>query len=73
MEASGQLHAPAALPPGKEPLYPLKSKVDLKCSSRHPPSLDAIYMTKLFLNVNSRRLQLAQNITFHTVSYKGVP
>jgi hypothetical protein len=23
MEVSGQLHAPAALPPGKEPWYPL--------------------------------------------------
>jgi hypothetical protein len=26
MEVSGQLHAPAALPPGKEPWYPLDRK-----------------------------------------------
>jgi hypothetical protein len=27
MEVSGQLHAPAALPPGKEPWYPLHRKL----------------------------------------------
>jgi hypothetical protein len=28
MEVSGQLHAPAALPPGKEPWYPLDRRLD---------------------------------------------
>jgi hypothetical protein len=27
MELSGQLHAPAALPPGKEPWYPLDKRL----------------------------------------------
>jgi hypothetical protein len=27
MEVNGQLHAPAALPPGKEPLYPLDRRL----------------------------------------------
>jgi hypothetical protein len=27
MEVSGQLHAPAALPPGKETLYPLDMRL----------------------------------------------
>jgi len=27
MEVSGQLHAPAALPPGKEPQYPLDMRL----------------------------------------------
>jgi len=27
MEVSGQLHAPAALPPGKEPWYPLDRRL----------------------------------------------
>jgi hypothetical protein len=27
MEVSGQLHNPAALPPGKEPLYPLERRL----------------------------------------------
>jgi len=28
MEASGQLHAPAALPPGKEPPVPIRQEVE---------------------------------------------
>jgi hypothetical protein len=28
MEVSGQLHAPVALPPGKQPLYPLARRLD---------------------------------------------
>jgi hypothetical protein len=28
MEVSGQLHAPAALPPGKEPLIPTDRRLD---------------------------------------------
>jgi hypothetical protein len=28
MEVSGQIHAPAALPPGKDPRYPLYKRLD---------------------------------------------
>jgi hypothetical protein len=34
MDVSGQLHAPAALPPGKEPLVPIKLKLSL-CLTKH--------------------------------------
>jgi hypothetical protein len=39
MEASGQLHAPAALPPGKEPLYPLDRRLGIgEEKNSHPLS-----------------------------------
>jgi hypothetical protein len=31
MEEGGQLHAPVALPPGKEPLYPLDRRLGATC------------------------------------------
>jgi hypothetical protein len=43
MEVSGQLHAPAALPPGKEPLVPIEQEArwvpeTLLCGHYIPPS-----------------------------------
>jgi hypothetical protein len=49
MEASGQLHSPAALPPGKEPLVPIgleagwaqsrSGRGGLEKNSQHPPGI----------------------------------
>jgi hypothetical protein len=50
MEVSGQLHDPAALPPGKKPLYPLDKRLGgpqsrsgrggEKKNSQHPPEIE---------------------------------
>jgi hypothetical protein len=35
MEVSGQLHAPAALPPGKEPLVPIRQILNQYLNTEH--------------------------------------
>jgi len=50
MEVSGQLHAPAALPPGKEPRFPLDRRMGGPQSraghdgeeknTQHPPGIE---------------------------------
>jgi hypothetical protein len=38
MEVSGQLHDPVALPPGKEPWYPLDRRMD---GPQHLPGIES--------------------------------
>jgi hypothetical protein len=50
MQASGQLHAPAALPPGKEPWYPLNRRLG------GPQSRSGCFSTVLGYSVPHRNM-----------------
>jgi hypothetical protein len=46
MEESGQLHAPAALPPGKEPLVPTEHKTSLFSAAQNRNAKELMKLTK---------------------------
>jgi hypothetical protein len=50
MEVSGHLHAPAALPPGKEPLVP----IGLEPALPPEPVLDAVVKKKILATAGTR-------------------